>query len=189
MQPWEKRSTIMNSNRPWEDRGKRSSASNLTSSGSFTTALHRDGKVAGFALDDPLLAPSQFNAVIRILSIQANILGLLVLLHGVSLSGEQALGDIFKGPGVPEIRIQIDIENITNLWTRPRVYVPAIVTMGTNHWAEVGVHLKGRYGSVIALNQKPSLTLKFDKFPKSQTKQGFANIHLNNSLQDPRNSL
>ena len=94
------------------------------------------------------------------------------------------LSDIFQSTVVPEIRIDITPQNISNLWIHPRSFVPATVFIGTNRWLEVGVHLKGGSGSLSPLNKQPSLTLKFNKFLKSQTLGDFAKIHLNNSLQD-----
>lgn len=61
----------------------------------------------------------------------------------------------------------------------------ATVRAGDVVYPDVGLHLKGRNGSFRPLNDKPSLTLKFDKFKADQRFHGLKKIHLNNAAQDP----
>jgi hypothetical protein len=56
---------------------------------------------------------------------------------------------------------------------------------GTNTWREVGIHLKGQYGTFQGIDGRPSLTLNFDKYQKGQRFHGLDKLHLNNSGQDP----
>jgi hypothetical protein len=48
----------------------------------------------------------------------------------------------------------------------------------------VGIHLKGRIGSFRTLDDKPALTLDFDKFAPDRRLFGLGKIHLNNSVED-----
>ena len=50
---------------------------------------------------------------------------------------------------------------------------------------EVAIHLKGGSGSFRGIDDKPALTLNFDRFHKAQYFHGLDKIHLNNSVQDP----
>jgi spore coat protein CotH len=61
----------------------------------------------------------------------------------------------------------------------------ATVMEGTNTWREVGIHLKGQYGTFQGIDGRPSLTLNFDKYQKGQRFHGLDKLHLNNSGQDP----
>jgi spore coat protein CotH len=49
----------------------------------------------------------------------------------------------------------------------------------------VGLHLKGAAGSFRGFDDKPALTLNFDKFVKNQNYRGMDKMHCNNSVQDP----
>ena len=59
-----------------------------------------------------------------------------------------------------------------------------LLVAGVSH-LQVGWHLKGRTGSFRGLDDKPALTLDFDKFAPSQRFHGLSRIHLNNSVEDP----
>ena len=123
-------------------------------------------------------------------STQLNTLALMLLLSA-TLSAPAApklppspVGDIFGMSEVPEIHVSVSPEQIDSLWKAPRTYVSVTVLIGTNRLEEVGLHLKGGYGSLSPLNQNPSLTLRFDRFHRHRLFQGLSKIHLNNSLQD-----
>src|SRR2546426_464197 len=66
-----------------------------------------------------------------------------------------------------------------------RVPVPATVREGTLVYTNVAVHLKGAAGSFRPVDDKPGLTLNFDKLAKGQRFHGLGKISLNNSVQDP----
>jgi hypothetical protein len=63
--------------------------------------------------------------------------------------------------------------------------VKATVREGERVYTNVAVHLKGAAGSFQSIDQKPCLTLNFDKFSKGQRFHGLQKISLNNSVQDP----
>jgi hypothetical protein len=54
-----------------------------------------------------------------------------------------------------------------------------------HRYPDVGVHLKGQYGTFQNTEGKPSLTLNFDKFVPGQKFRGVDKLHLNNSVSDP----
>lgn len=86
---------------------------------------------------------------------------------------------------IPRIRIHLEGDALTALRNKYREYTEATVTEGTNTWRDVGIHLKGQYGTFQGIDAKPSLTLNFDKYVKGQRFHGLDKLHLNNSIQDP----
>ena len=65
-----------------------------------------------------------------------------------------------------------------------RPEVKATVREGARVYTNVAVHLKGSAGSFRSVDDKPALTLKFDKFVPEQNFHGLHKISLNNSQQD-----
>jgi len=63
--------------------------------------------------------------------------------------------------------------------------VAATVREGKSVWTNVAVHLKGQLGSFRPIDDKPGLTLNFDKWADGQRFHGLQKISLNNSVQDP----
>ncbi len=61
----------------------------------------------------------------------------------------------------------------------------ATVTDGSRTYKDVAVQLKGAAGSFRPIDDRPGLTLKFNKFIKGQTFHGLEKFSLNNSVQDP----
>ena len=59
------------------------------------------------------------------------------------------------------------------------------MTVDGTAYQAVGVHLKGAAGSFRNVDDKPALTLNFDRFVEHQRFHGLDKIHLNNSVQDP----
>ena len=105
---------------------------------------------------------------------QLNTLALMLLLSA-TLSAPAApklppspVGDIFGMSEVPEIHVSVSPEQIDSLWKAPRTYVSVTVLIGTNRLEEVGLHLKGGYGSLSPLNQNPSLTFRFDEIDRTE---------------------
>src|SRR5262245_51347483 len=93
--------------------------------------------------------------------------------------------DVFKPAGpVPVFKITVDAENLKLLNRDPRTYVKCTVRVGDRTYKNVGIHLKGAAGSWRDWNDKPGLTLNFDKFAAGQSYRGLDKVHLNNGVQD-----
>lgn len=101
--------------------------------------------------------------------------------------------ELFTNSIVPHLRIQLSPEAIEALrayeWTRggntsERTNVLGTVREGDRVYTNVAIHLKGAAGSFRTVDDKPALTLNFNKHAKGQRFHGLAKIHLNNSVQD-----
>src|SRR5580765_2905598 len=100
---------------------------------------------------------------------------------------------VFTNDSVVRIKIEIPKDGMATLrkyqwgWGGggERQAVKATVREGETVYANVAVHLKGAAGSFQSIDQKPCLTLKFDKFVDGQRFHGLDKISLNNSVQDP----
>ncbi len=101
--------------------------------------------------------------------------------------------DLFTNNLVPHLQLEISgdgmnvLEKYRQVWGRPRperTDVKATVREGKAVYTNVAVHLKGSF-TFQAVDDKPSLTLNFDKFAPGQRFHGLDKIHLNNSVQDP----
>lgn len=99
---------------------------------------------------------------------------------------EDASTPFFRDLKVPRLKIQISDENMEKLRGEERVYVPCtIVEDDKKSYENVGVKLKGAAGSSRPIDDKPALTLNFDKFNKELKFHDLDKVHLNNSVQDP----
>ncbi|MBI2949369.1 MAG: CotH kinase family protein [Verrucomicrobia bacterium] len=74
--------------------------------------------------------------------------------------------------------------NLASLRVEGRKYVRANVRAQGEVFHDVGLHLKGATGSFRPTDDKPSLTLDFDRFVSGQNFGGLTKIHLNNSVED-----
>jgi hypothetical protein len=101
--------------------------------------------------------------------------------------------DLFTNSVVPHLQLEISregmevLEKYRQVWGKPRperIDVKATVRVGKAVYTNVAVHLKGSY-TFQGIDEKPSLTLNFDKFTPGQRFHGLDKIHLNNSVQDP----
>ena len=90
----------------------------------------------------------------------------------------------FAGP-IRRFEITLDEADLKSLRQKERQYVRAKVTDDEKTYSGVGIHLKGAAGSFRRFDDKPALTLNFDKFAKGQLYHGIDKLHLNNSVQDP----
>ena len=116
----------------------------------------------------------------------------LLLLVTVSSASAASYGtkrvpgaEIFDNKTVLPIRIQISSNEMARLRRDDRQPVRATVWEGTNVYHDVGLHVKGAAGSRRGIDDKPALTLNFQKFVPDQRFHGLKKIHLNNSVQDP----
>ncbi|WP_309723040.1 CotH kinase family protein [Armatimonas sp.] len=92
---------------------------------------------------------------------------------------------LFKPTGiVPLFQITVDAPNLDLLGKDPRKAVRSQIRIGAQEYKDVGLHLKGAAGSWRDWNDKPGLTLNFDKFVKGQELFGLEKLHLNNGVQD-----
>ncbi len=120
--------------------------------------------------------------------------GLLLLLGSVSLHRQKdranSLGEDGTTPSgfvqakFHQIKIFLPPNSLKTLRERPRKYVHADIEWNGCHFKNVGIHLKGSE-SFQPLDEKPSLTLSFDRFGPVDGFRGPAKVHLNNSAEDP----
>jgi spore coat protein H len=92
--------------------------------------------------------------------------------------------DLFTN-GARNLRLEIPPEGVSSLRADSREYVRATLRDGETVYENVAVHLKGSTGSFRPLDDKPSLTLDFNRFTGSQRYHGLRRIYLNNSVEDP----
>lgn len=90
----------------------------------------------------------------------------------------------FANAPIPRLKIEITGTNLAALRQDNRKYVHATVREGETVFEDVGIHLKGAVGSFRGLDDRPALTLNFDKFKEGQKFHGLDKLHLNNSVQD-----
>lgn len=95
--------------------------------------------------------------------------------------------ELFRHEGpIPIFQIEVNKENADQLRRDPRKYVNCNLKVGGATYADVGIHIKGAAGSSRGWDDKPALTLSFDRTNSKQRFRGLDKIHLNNSVQDPR---
>jgi len=102
-----------------------------------------------------------------------------------SKSKPDASEALFTNGSVPRLKIEITGTNLAALKQDNRKYVRATVKEGETVYEDVAIHLKGAAGSFRGLDDRPALTLNFDKFKDGQRFHGLDKLHLNNSVQDP----
>ena len=109
------------------------------------------------------------------------------------LAAEDPGDELFTNGPVRHLQIEIPedgmkvLRDYHQVWGQPRperIDVKATVRQGGAVYTNVAVHLKGSY-TFESVDDKPSLTLNFDKFAPGQRFHGLDKIHLNNSVQDP----
>jgi spore coat protein H len=97
-----------------------------------------------------------------------------------------ASDDFFDRGEIPRLKITIPQAELDRLRQDNRNYVRcAIKENEKTDYASVGIKLKGAAGSFRGVDDKPALTLNFDRFRDHQEFHGVDKIHLNNSVQDP----
>lgn len=105
--------------------------------------------------------------------------------------GKKAEADaLFSKPTVLEIElflspVGMDLLRRANWGNGTRPIARATVREGGVIYTNVALHLKGSAGSFRSLDDKPAMTLNFDKFVPGQSFHGLHKISLNNSVQDP----
>jgi len=94
-------------------------------------------------------------------------------------------GEIFTNAVFRRIILEITPGDLAELRKDPRKTVQATLREGGTNYPSVGLHLKGSTGSFRGVDERPSLTLNFDRFIPAQRFHGLSRIHLNNSVEDP----
>src|SRR6185369_12947487 len=85
---------------------------------------------------------------------------------------------------VNRIEIRIEPNDIRALRTQSRKDAAATVLINDEIFSKVAVHLKG-HGSFRGIDEKPNLTLTFNKWVSNQRVRGEEKVYLNNSVEDP----
>jgi spore coat protein H len=123
------------------------------------------------------------------LAVLAGLPGSIAATKKAQLAAES---DLFDGTNIVKISITIPEDGIRRLGQTPwqpgnqdRPQVRATVSDGTRTYKDVALHLKGAAGSFRPINDRPGMTLNFDKFVKGQNFHGIEKLSLNNSVQDP----
>jgi spore coat protein H len=90
---------------------------------------------------------------------------------------------LFTNGVVRRIQIEITPAELEKLKRDGRTYVQANLKEGANVYTNAGLHLKG-VGSFRPIDDKPSFSIKFNKFISGQEFYGLSKVALNNSVQD-----
>jgi len=85
---------------------------------------------------------------------------------------------------VPRLEIQLDGAAAAALRRDPRNYVLGTVLEGGTRYTNVSVKIKGAVGSFRYFDDRPALTLNFNRAAKGQRFHGLRKLYLNNSVQD-----
>ena len=112
--------------------------------------------------------------------------------QGAGAAQPDASDDLFTNAVMRHLSIEIaepDMGELRKTVARHRSQsgrpsVPATVREGELVWTNVSLHLKGAAGSFRSVDDKPALTLNFDKLADGQRFHGLQKISLNNSVQD-----
>jgi hypothetical protein len=92
--------------------------------------------------------------------------------------------NIFAPGPLRALRLEIPSQEWQKLRRDDRRYVRADFHDGNTVLRDVGVHVKGAAGSRRDLDDRPALTVNFDRFVPGQRWDGLEKVHLNNSVQD-----
>ncbi len=100
-------------------------------------------------------------------------------------SGKKPPGsEIFDHPTILNFQIQLAETNFQALRTNAREYTSVTVIVDGKEYRRVGLKLKGAAGSFRGIDDRPSISLNFDKWINDQRVFGLRRLHLNNSVQD-----
>ena len=92
----------------------------------------------------------------------------------------------FANGEIPSLKIFIEDGELNKLRGNLRAYVKCrIVENDKTEYKDVGIKCKGAAGSFRSIDDRPAVTLNFDKFVKKQNFHALTKMHLNNSVQDP----
>src|SRR5436190_14774007 len=91
---------------------------------------------------------------------------------------------LFTNGTVRSIQIEMPPKSVAALKKDARTFVSCTFKEGEITYTNVAIRLKG-VGSFRPIDQKPSFSLKFNKYTAKQEFYGLSRIGLNNSIQDP----
>jgi len=99
-------------------------------------------------------------------------------------------GALFTDTGLARIELTLTEGALDDLDAEPSTYVHGdarivLASGDTLDLSDIGVRLKGRYGSFRTLDEKAAFLLRFDKFDPDQEPLGLEKLALNNLVQDP----
>lgn len=92
--------------------------------------------------------------------------------------------ELFDNSRIFRIEVEIPKEGLESLKKSPRTNVLATLKEGGRVYTNVSLHLKGAAGSFRQVDDRPALTLNFDKAAEGQKFHGLTKMSLNNSVQD-----
>ena len=94
--------------------------------------------------------------------------------------------ELFDSPSVHRYRLELSKEAQDMLREEPKQYVRGTFYADEERFENVGVRIKGGWGSFRPLEQgsKTAFTIKFNQFKKGQRFHGLRRIILNNAVQD-----
>jgi len=151
--------------------------------------LEVPAKRAGVGDQEPLAKAGTAQVVAKTPAFKAN--DAQAKANGKPLGAKQREVDaIFAKPTVFSIQIDIPRAGLNALrqtrWEneKERPVAKATVRESGTVYTNVAVHLKGAAGSFRNVDEKPAMTLNFDKFVPGQSFHGLHKISLNNSVQD-----
>ncbi len=149
----------------------------------FLAILSNDS--AGHTVETPMFfqSHSQIRRLTR--RFLAGVLVWVAVLNGRAVQSDDADQVFFREGKIPKLRIEVSPAELAKLNKDARSFVRCTVREGDELiYSEVGVHLKGAAGSFRPVNDRPALTLNFDKYREKQKFHGLDKVHLNNSVQD-----
>jgi serine/threonine protein kinase len=149
---------------------------------------------AAHPLQGPQPMTTHFTLAMRAYAYEFHVICLLFpLFVSVALAGESsthragaksAPGDaFFCDEKIHTFRFELAGSALGELNRNERAYVRAQMSDGKHVYSDLGTHLKGM-GSFQPLTQKPSFTVKLDRFVPGQRYHGLKKFMLNNSVQD-----
>ncbi len=108
-------------------------------------------------------------------------------LGGTIPVGKDSGAEMFETSQVRQYHLELSDGAIEQLHESPKHYVRATFREGEEVYRNVGVKLKGGWGSFRMLDghSKAAFTVKFNQFVKDMRFHGLRRIILNNAVQDP----
>lgn len=91
---------------------------------------------------------------------------------------------VFSSTTIHEIALTIAREGLGSLHATPFEYTSIDVTIDGLTLTQVGVRIKGKYGSFDEITGKPSLKLDFNHYVEGQEYEGLEKLNLNNAIVD-----